>query len=73
MQNNESLRPVNSTASPENPDEPAPVLDRRAALGKLGKLAYTAPTLMTLLLSDRASAISLCPGTGLPPDPDGNC
>lgn len=70
MQNHESLRPVNSTASPENPDEPAPILDRRAALGKLGKLAYTAPTLMTLLLSDRASAES-CGGTLPPCEPGG--
>ena len=73
MQNPESLPPANPAANPENPDESASVLDRRAALGKLGKLAYTAPALMTLLFSDRASAVSLCPGTGLPPDPGGNC
>jgi len=71
MQNDESLNPVNSTAKPINLDETAPAIDRREALEKLGKLAYTAPVLITLLLSDRASAAS-CPG-GLPPDPGGNC
>ncbi len=71
MQNDESLNPVNSTAKPINSDETAPAIDRREALEKLGKLAYTAPVLITLLLSDRVTAAS-CPG-GLPPDPGGNC
>jgi hypothetical protein len=43
------------------PDE-----ERRAALEKLGKLAaFTPPTLLTLLLSERATAQSLGP----PPPP----
>ena len=71
MQNDESLNPVNSTVSPADPDETASVLNRREALGKLGKLAYTAPVLMKFLLSNRASAAS-CPGS-LAPDPGGNC
>ena len=52
-------------------DQPTPDLamptdaDRRAALAKLGKLAaLTPPTIMTLLLSARASAFSP------PPDPE---
>lgn len=71
MQNDESLNPVNPTANPADPDETASVLNRRKALEKLGKLAYTAPVLMKFLLSNRASAAS-CPG-GVPPDPGGNC
>ena len=46
MQNDKSLNPVNSTVSPVDPDETASVLNRREALGKLGKLAYTAPVLV---------------------------
>lgn len=41
--------------------------ERRAALAKLGALAaWTAPTLLTLMISPRASAFSY------PPDPPGN-
>lgn len=58
MQDDESLNPVNSTAKPTNSDETAPAIDRREALEKLGKLAYTTPVLMQLLLSNRASAAS---------------
>jgi hypothetical protein len=72
MQNDESLNPVNSTVSPADPDETASVLNRRKALEKLGKLAYTAPVLMKFLLSNRASAAS-CPGGQPPGDPGGTC
>lgn len=78
MQNDESLNPVNSTAKQMDSDkqidsdESAPAIDRREALEKLGKLAYTAPVLVTLLLSDRASAAS-CGYDNLPPcDPGGH-
>lgn len=51
-------------------DTPAPDLtnpERRAALAKLGRLAaWTAPTLLTLVVSQRASAVS-CDGEELPP------
>lgn len=49
-----------TTTASETTDSPG----RREALAKLGKLTYTAPVLVTLLLSSRASAIS-----GLPPCP----
>ncbi len=46
-------------------DTPAPDLtdpERRAALAKLGRLAaWTAPTLLTLVVSQRASAASCDP------------
>ena len=46
--------------TPDTPDLARPTdAERRAALAKLGKLAaLTPPTIMTLLLSARASAIS---------------
>ncbi|MCC7278880.1 MAG: hypothetical protein IT487_11275 [Chromatiaceae bacterium] len=54
-------------------DTPAPDLtnpERRAALAKLGRLAaWTAPTLLTLVVSPRESAAS-CIGGGLDPPCD---
>ena len=58
---------------PTAPDTAAPPtdLDRRAALEKLGTLAVlTPPTVLTLLLSKRASASSV-PPFGPPDDPTG--
>ena len=55
---------------PNLPDAPVPDVstDRRAALKKLGTLAvYTPPTVVTLVLSQRASAFS-----EPPPDPTNN-
>ena len=48
----------------DNEDENTTNEDRREALKKLGRYAYTAPVMAALLASDKASAASLGP-----PDP----
>jgi len=62
--------PPDGDPRPRLPDD----AERRAALAKLGALAaWTAPTLLTLLASRRASAASfLCP-PGTDPDGKGGC
>lgn len=53
-------------------DNPAPELtnpERRAALAKLGKLAWTAPTLVTLVISERAVGDGSTPPPDPPPGP----
>ena len=64
--------------SPPDPKQPLPDAERRAALETLARLAaYTPPVLMSLMLSQRASAQSAGGGggggggggIGLPPPP----
>ena len=55
---------------PENTTKDAADLGRREALEKLGKLAgYTAPVVLTLLLTPKRAAASLAP-PGQCSDPD---
>ncbi|MDG4594244.1 MAG: hypothetical protein P9F75_00880 [Candidatus Contendobacter sp.] len=58
----------NATADPVAPTDPvaAPDAGRRAALEKLGKLAYTAPMLMTLVMTPNARAESPPPPPSRP-------
>lgn len=63
---NDDLSRNNPAADQGDPADPAaPDAGRRAALEQLGKLAYTAPVLMTLVVTPNARAES-------PPPPPGS-
>lgn len=67
MSDDPKLNP-SDPATPDPTDPEAPDRGRRAALEKLGKLAYTAPVMLKLSLSSRkAAAQEGCPGGEPPP------
>ena len=67
MSNDPNVNP-SDLVTPELAGPEAPDLGRREALEKLGKLAYTAPVMITLpLFFRKAAAQEGCPGGGPPP------